>query len=410
VTRPRAGEGIERHAEPTPRDIVLLNHYERLSPRIRLELETLVQAGHRVHVMLWRREAEALPEEVEPAASIRVIDHDAPRGGPRVVTHLPGLYRKLAKTLEGVPCHAVLCTHLMILPFAVRWGKSHGARVLYDAHEYYLEELRERLPRPLRLAVRLLKWIEAWCVRRVEGVLTVDSRDGWLERRYRRQNPNTVVLWNVPLVGDGHDAAPPYPSSIGSSTRAPELAMVGTLDANKGALVALDSLGLLREEFEDLRLLIVGNIRPSVGDAFRARLRSHGLEASVEFIDWLPYDRLVERIRSCRAGLALYQPTRRYGLLGPGNARKIFTYMHAGIPVIAPAFGEVGAIVESTRCGLRVDTTDPQAVANAVRQLLLDEGGAVAMGLRGRRDVMERHSWEVEQRKLLELFDQALAR
>ena len=78
--------------------------------------------------------------------------------------------------------------------------------------------------------------------------------------------------------------------------------------------------------------------------------------------------------------------------------------MHAGLPIIAPDFGGPGEIVEQEGCGLLVDTTDPSRVANAIIALLSNPADAREMGERGRRAVLSKYNWELEQKKLVAAY------
>jgi glycosyltransferase involved in cell wall biosynthesis len=81
--------------------------------------------------------------------------------------------------------------------------------------------------------------------------------------------------------------------------------------------------------------------------------------------------------------------------------------MQFGIPIVAPMFGEVGQIVQEEECGILVDTTDPQQIANAIIYLLEHPEEARAMGKRGRKAIEEKYNWEIEKKKLLKVYQRA---
>ena len=83
---------------------------------------------------------------------------------------------------------------------------------------------------------------------------------------------------------------------------------------------------------------------------------------------------------------------------------KLFQYMAAGIPVVASDFRQVRAVVEGSGAGVVVDTTNPKAIANGIRQVLADPAEAAAMGARGRAAVIDRYNWEVSAAVLLEVY------
>ncbi|MCH7786165.1 MAG: glycosyltransferase, partial [Chloroflexi bacterium] len=132
-----------------------------------------------------------------------------------------------------------------------------------------------------------------------------------------------------------------------------------------------------------------------------------GLEDSVEFVGWLPYDEMLCYLSAAEIGLALYQPTEAYSLASRGNGRKFFTYMQAGLPIVGPAFSEIGQVVREEGCGVLVDTTDTTEIAAAIIDLLENTNKAEKMGMLGRKAVCERYNWEVEGQKLLKAYERA---
>jgi glycosyltransferase involved in cell wall biosynthesis len=83
---------------------------------------------------------------------------------------------------------------------------------------------------------------------------------------------------------------------------------------------------------------------------------------------------------------------------------KMFEYMAAGIPVIASDFPLWREIVLGNQCGLCVDPMDPTAIAKAIDFLVIHPAEARQMGENGRRAVLERYNWSVEQAKLLTYY------
>ena len=61
--------------------------------------------------------------------------------------------------------------------------------------------------------------------------------------------------------------------------------------------------------------------------------------------------------------------------------------------------------VQQDDFGIAVDPDDVQAVAQAIRAILSDPQRAQQMGENGRQAVLQKYNWDIELKKLLELYD-----
>jgi glycosyltransferase involved in cell wall biosynthesis len=212
------------------------------------------------------------------------------------------------------------------------------------------------------------------------------------------------VLWNVPAIADDPSpeeiaaAAPPY---VGRRV----VALTGSLFPDKGLRVALEACALLREQHPDVLFAFIGSLLTSQTEV-NGWIESLAIAEHVRFQRSLPYRTLLAHLKHASVGLALSQPARSYSLLGAGNGRKVFTYMQARVPIVAPDFGMVAEVVRRERCGLLVDSSNPEQVARAVDVLLRDHRAATRMGERGRAAFESKHNWEREQARLLRFLQQ----
>ena len=65
----------------------------------------------------------------------------------------------------------------------------------------------------------------------------------------------------------------------------------------------------------------------------------------------------------------------------------------------------VGRIVREADCGILVDVTAPQAIADAMLDLLRDPGKAERLGQNGRRLVEEKYNWQQDEKRLLDAMN-----
>jgi glycosyltransferase involved in cell wall biosynthesis len=120
-----------------------------------------------------------------------------------------------------------------------------------------------------------------------------------------------------------------------------------------------------------------------------------------EFTGWLSDDAFWQTLGDARVGVVTLHPTPTFVESLPV---KLFEYMALGLPVVASDFPAWRSIVESARCGILVDPTDPRDIGRAIAFLLLHPDQAEAMGRNGRENVISRYTWDSEARRLLALY------
>lgn len=122
----------------------------------------------------------------------------------------------------------------------------------------------------------------------------------------------------------------------------------------------------------------------------------------IKFLGKLSRQKVNELYKSSRAGIVIYQPEPNHVAAQP---IKMFEFMAAGLPVVASNFPLWKRIIEGSGCGICVDPQDKNDVRNACVKLINNVDICHDMGKAGRKAVEERYNWNVEARKLLELYE-----
>lgn len=180
------------------------------------------------------------------------------------------------------------------------------------------------------------------------------------------------IAGRAETILNGLDPPPFEPSPLPFDP--PVLLCAARIQPEKGIDVAIDAVRLLRDEFPDIRLRIVGD-GIALGD-LTAQVARLGLEGSVELAGWRsPEDipRLVDE-----ATIVLV-PSRLEGfgliaLEGMLGTRPVVATRVGGLPEV---LGDDG--------GLLVEPESPEAIAGAVSSLLRDPAHAQSVAAAGRR-------------------------
>lgn len=166
----------------------------------------------------------------------------------------------------------------------------------------------------------------------------------------------------IPHLGNFWEAAPSYqPGAV------LELLHAGSILAQRNPTTLLQAVALLRDQTPDLaaqlRVTFVGHANPFVDGA----VATYGLADTVRTIPYTDFAELWAL--TCRADvLLLLESPMAEGVFMPS---KLADYLSARRPILAlsPAVGTVADYLAGGG-GLRVDPTDPPAIAAALRDLL----------------------------------------
>ncbi len=379
------------------RRVIILCFNHSPSPRQWNTFRLFEEVGQRPGFVVWDRSPDSLVLQ-DPKSILATIHLRAPTESPRLLLVMPRYWLALSRLIrEEIRSEAqppiLVATHLFQLPLVWRFTRASW---FYDSAEYYAWDVSRYFGPLGALAWPILRWLEGLALRPMRGIFAVDSRGGWFESQLRRFNVSVRVVPNLPALADDG----PWKSRIEPETKSERrvICYVGGLLERKGIGVALRALALLKPVFPNLTLLLVG---PGWTPALAECVDELGLTDQVEISPPLPYREMVARIAGAEIGLALHQPeSPLYKKVGALNGRKIFTYMQTGMAIVAPCFGEIGRAVVETGCGVLVDTKNPEAVAQVLRELLFDPDRLGRLRHHARRAFEDEYNWERAAREI----------
>ncbi|MCX8064667.1 MAG: glycosyltransferase family 4 protein [Candidatus Hydrogenedentes bacterium] len=181
----------------------------------------------------------------------------------------------------------------------------------------------------------------------------------------------------------------------------------GVFGTIRGSYQLLEAVAIAVKKVPDLCCIILGEYVYGSEEEYRKSIRERGLQNNIHLLGVVPFEEVPKYIRVSKIGLIVFQP----GYLNHTLAmpHKLFDYMREEIPVIVPDFAiEVSRIVKESKCGLCVDVSDPQAIADAIVYLLTHPEESEEMGKNGRKAIETRYNWQREEGVLLEGIKRAL--
>ncbi|MFZ2498796.1 glycosyltransferase family 4 protein [Methanosarcina sp.] len=172
---------------------------------------------------------------------------------------------------------------------------------------------------------------------------------------------------------------------------------VGHLAAWQGVEFLIYASPLILEKCPDVRFLVVGD--GIMKDKLLKIAFELGLSDKFVFTGRVPYKSVPLYINAADICVAPFIEERnsKIGL----SALKTYEYLACGKPIVASSISGVKDLIESSGGGISVTPENPQELAAAVVKLISDENAQALMGEKGRKYVMENHSWNGVARKIL---------
>lgn len=163
----------------------------------------------------------------------------------------------------------------------------------------------------------------------------------------------------------------------------------GFIRENKGVDVLLAAFDLISSEFPNARLVVAGSeIAGETFSPYRQMIdRMPNSDRVHCFIKYIPHDEMTALFS---AADIVTLPYRRFG----SQSGVLHLAQGFAKPVIVTDVGGMPEVVENNETGLVVPSGDAQALANALRRLLMDKQLRNKLGEKAKQRAMDRFSWD----------------
>ena len=334
---------------------------------------------------------------------VKIVAYKPKRGIKGRILQLVNLY-KLARSIDADVYH---CNEVDSWAVGVALKLFRKKPCVFDVHEHYAEDFAEmRFPAwfrpPVKLAVRILMWVLSLFTDRV--VLAKSS----LESDFKRVKKEHVILVQnfTPLSAmQINDAIRNKTENNKQNASKPLKAIhLGLFNKSRGLFEMLAGV----KQMENVELLFLGEYSDGTEDQLHKIIESYGLVDRVQYKPWAPFEEAMNHVRNSDVGLIMFLPG--YHNHTHALPHKLFDYMAAGIPVIAPKFAvEVSEIIDQAKCGLLVDSSDPMSLQGALENLIANPESIRLMGKNGKDAIRDKYNWEAESDKLVAMYNELAA-
>jgi len=271
-----------------------------------------------------------------------------------------------------------------------------GIRIILDLAEHYpgmmaivgKEKATHWITRN-RILIALLERLSV-CLADVVFVVVEENR-----RRLLRYNSEIEVISNYPPAAEVRTDRKAIPLPYSKNGPPVSVISLGLIDNIRGLDLAIDSFRILLHELPNVKLMMYGD--GPVRSTLEKRIKSLGLEENVVFGVWVSEENKYDILAQGHIGIILHKVC---DLTQHTIPNKLFDYMSVGLPVISTRLNPVVRVIEKEKCGLTVDET-PQAIAGALKRLILDDDARRQMGENGRKALLHSYRWEDEAQKFM---------
>jgi len=295
-----------------------------------------------------------------------------------------------------------------LLPCALKLKKK-GKKVIFDSHEgfeFYLKSyltsyafesvwgliiLPISIFKPVKLGLyHCVKKHYSSIVRKLDAVITVTPSE---YEYFKKLNKSTYMISNFPIVKDKYINKL---EGLNSNT----IIYAGGITKNWSHDKIIKAL----EKVDNVKYTLLGPVLP---EEYLDELKNISGWKFVDFLGQTPHEEVSRELEAAAVGMAIHvhNGNTNYEKGTLGNT-KVFEYMMVGLPVICTNFVLWReSFIEKYNCGICVEPDNIEQIAEAINYLLENPKIAKEMGQNGRRAVLEEFNWDIEEKKLLGLYE-----
>jgi glycosyltransferase involved in cell wall biosynthesis len=277
-------------------------------------------------------------------------------------------------------------------------------KIVYDVYEYYPDVVALSSGFRKYFLKFMLNFFEPIFCKYADGIITADTE---IAKRYCEFNKNVCTLFNYPCIDLFEFQSNPI-SHDHKMDGSKKIIYVGGMSEERGILQLIRSTHKILKIYPSVKLLLVGSFsKLDFEMECKEYVKSHNLDRNVEFVGSVPHIMIPQYIYSADIGAVLLQPIPKFYKNIP---TKQFEYMACGKPVVGSDLPPITHYIRDSNCGIIVDSTDVDNIADAILYSIRHPADAKQMGENGRQVILKKYNWNAEGYKLLSFYEDLLRR
>ena len=280
-----------------------------------------------------------------------------------------------------------------LIPAALRL-KRKGKKVIFDSHEFYGYQIKTKtyIPSLIRniVAAAYMKY-EKYACEKFDATICVCTIKG--KNYFENRAKKVEFITNAPKLCEFADLSPT------KFKRTQRVCQVGALTYNRGVSHLVKAM-----DKTSSRLVLAGKFE---SNEYRASLEALPQWEKVDYMGFLSRNEVNEMLQTCTAGIATLLNVGQYNLFDAFPI-KVYEYMAAALPVIISRSDYAEKILAVHKFGICVNPDSPEEIAEAINYISSHPKEAEILGQNGRKAILEKYNWTVEEKKLLDIYEQIL--
>lgn len=283
-----------------------------------------------------------------------------------------------------------------LIPFA--WLlKRKGKKVVYDIHENVTESLKDKNWLPLkRLFIQLYLWFDALAARNFKLILAEQSYTKVYQYRY--PNKQTTLVRNY---ASNHLFKNFINTNREVKNNRVNLFYMGSIDEQYCCKQMLEAVAILNKQGIDAQLKMIGWIDPHIQQQMKQWPFMDAIKDKVLFTGFMDVQEGYKLSVDGNIGLSFVSDNLNVSQSLP---RKMYEYMHIGLPVISSGHLLYKNMVETHALGLCVETNTAVEIANTVVAMIKSGSYLNTLAQNNINAAQTHFNWETEYQKLKQLY------
>lgn len=277
-----------------------------------------------------------------------------------------------------------------LLPYVAKL-KKRGKAVVFDSHENYVEQIKNKpyLPKIIASAVSsLFKLYSRSVFKKLDGLTYAGN--GETQTVFDSMCSKVVPTDNLPWLNELYEK---YDSSIRKEQRS--ACYIGGLDEVRGITQAIKACYHAK-----CKLYLAGQFH---SELYKAQIMAMPEYSCVEYLGVINRNEVLRLLQKVEVGICtLLDIGQYYKMLNLPT--KVYEYMSLSLPVILNDSPYNKKIVDEIQFGFCVNPIDIESYSKALDLILEDESLRAEMGKKGREAIKNRYSWDSAQLRLIEMY------